>query len=446
MDRILGRDLSLALDQAGERLLAWAGSLADPFLLAQFAVVALLVVVAILSGGWLESRFEPAVRAVQGQRRLLRLLALILRRTRWIAAAILLGAAALAIDAAMWPRRAVLVSTAAWLVTAWVVISIVARLIRNRTLARFVAVCAWAFVAMQITGTYENFARALDEVAMQVGAVRISLLLVLKAVALIAAVLWAAIIAGNFVEQRIEANTDLNPSLRVLIGKLAKVTLVVVAFAFALTTLGIDLTALTFFSGALGIGIGFGLQKVVSNFVSGIIILMDKSIKPGDTIEVGDTFGWVQSLRSRFVSVRTRDGFSYLIPNEDFISQRVVNWSYTDTLVRIDVTFGVSYASDPHEVRRIAVEAAASVERVRDQPQPICHLTEFGDSSLNFILRFWVADPQNGLTNVRGLVLLACWDAFKAAGIDIPFPHRQLLIDKPIDVRMTAAKGGAGED
>ncbi len=199
--------------------------------------------------------------------------------------------------------------------------------------------------------------------------------------------------------------------------------------------LGIDFTALAFFGGALGLGIGFGLQKVVSNFVSGIIILLDKSIKPGDTIAIGETFGWVRSLRARFVSVITRDGREYLIPNEDFITQRVENWSFTDTLVRIDVTFGVSYDSDPHAVRQLAVAVTRGIDRVLEMPQPLCHLTAFGESSLDFILRFWIADPQNGVTNIRGAVLLACWDAFKAAGIQIPFPHREVIMRTPVEVR-----------
>ena len=185
-------------------------------------------------------------------------------------------------------------------------------------------------------------------------------------------------------------------------------------------------------SGAIGVGIGFGLQKVVSNFVSGIIILLDESIKPGDTISLGDTFGWIRELRARFVSVITRDGREFLIPNEDFITTQVVNWSFTDDLVRLDVPFGVSYDSDPHEVSRLAIDAAANVERVVTiGKSPVCWLKNFGDSSLDFVLRFWIKDPQNGLTNIRGKVMLALWDAFKENGIEIPFPHREVIMKQP---------------
>jgi small-conductance mechanosensitive channel len=220
----------------------------------------------------------------------------------------------------------------------------------------------------------------------------------------------------------------------VLLGKLLKITLITLAVVVALNSVGIDLTALAVFSGAVGVGIGFGLQKVVSNLISGVILLLDKSIKPGDVIELGSTFGWISSLGARYVSVVTRDGKEYLIPNEDLITQQVVNWSFTNQLVRMEITFGVSYSSDPHEVRRIAREAAAKPSRVAKDTPPVCHLTGFGDSSLDFVLRFWIRDPQDGVANIRGEVLLAVWDAFKEHGIEIPYPHRHLVVTQPIPV------------
>ena len=198
---------------------------------------------------------------------------------------------------------------------------------------------------------------------------------------------------------------------------------------------GVDLTGLAVLSGAIGVGLGFGLQKVVSNLVSGVIILLDKSIKPGDVISLGETFGWIRELRARFVSVVTRDGREFLIPNEDFITTQVVNWSFSDRFVRLDVDFGVSYDSDPHEVTRLAIEAASSVDRVvSDRKKPVCWMTEFGDSSINFKLRFWIIDPQDGLTNVRGKVLLALWDTFNEHGIKIPYPHREVIVKTPVNV------------
>ena len=203
-----------------------------------------------------------------------------------------------------------------------------------------------------------------------------------------------------------------------------------------LNIVGLDLTALTVLSGAVGVGIGFGLQKVVSNFISGIIILLDRSIKPGDTISLGETFGWIRELRARFVSVITRDGREFLIPNEDFITREVINWSFSDEYVRLDVPFGVSYSSDPHEVSRLAIEAASSVDRVdTTRKKPVCWMVGFGDSSIDFKLRFWIRDPQQGLTNIRGKVLLALWDAFKENGVEFPFPHREIIMRTPVDVQ-----------
>jgi small-conductance mechanosensitive channel len=168
------------------------------------------------------------------------------------------------------------------------------------------------------------------------------------------------------------------------------------------------------------------LQKVVSNLVSGVIILLDKSIKPGDVISLGATFGWIEALGARYVSVVTRDGKEYLIPNEDLITGQVVNWSHSNDFVRLDINFGTAYHDDPHLVRRIAIEAAQSVDRVLSKKPPVCHIIGFGDSSVDYVLRFWIEDPTGGLTNIRGNVYLALWDAFQAHSISIPFPQHEV--------------------
>jgi small-conductance mechanosensitive channel len=446
LEALFGADLSDWLRNARDFLRAAAADVFDPLVLVQLILIAACLVLGAGLGEVVERRLEGRIRQIHGRPRLLRFLALLLRRTKWVVAAAALGLALLILRAVASPPETALLAIALSLIAAWVAISVVSRFIRNRTAGWLVAWTAWALVALRITGLFEEVAASLDALAVHIGAVRISAWLVVQALVLIAIFLWGAIALGDFAERRLAANADLTPSLRVLIGKIVKFALIVAAGGVALTILGIDFTALTFLAGALGLGIGFGLQKVVSNFVSGIIILLDKSIKPGDTIAVGDTFGWVRSLRARYVEVITRDGREYLIPNEDFITQRVENWSFSDTKVRIDVEFGVAYDSDPHEVRRLAAEAAKSVSRVVEQPRPVCHMTALGDSSLDFILRFWIADPQNGVTNIRGAVLLACWDAFKAAGISFPFPHRQIVLDTPVRVRMEPAGSKAFAD
>jgi small-conductance mechanosensitive channel len=270
--------------------------------------------------------------------------------------------------------------------------------------------------------------RLLDAAGFSIGDFRLSILLVIKVLVLMGALLWGAVALGNFLENRLQKLEDFSPSLRVLLGKVVKISLIILAVLVGIASLGIDLTIFAVFSGAIGVGLGFGLQKVVSNFISGIIILMDRSIKPGDTITLGETFGWIRELRARFVSVVTRDGREYLIPNEDFITHEVVNWSFSDQLVRLDVEFGVSYDADPHQVIELAISTAKECQRVYSGRKPVCWLTAFGDSSLDFVIRFWISDPRQGLTNIRGTVLLALWDTFKEHGIGIPYPHREVII------------------
>jgi small-conductance mechanosensitive channel len=376
---------------------------------------------------WLDRAAVPARFAAQLKALPSVLTPLIYLLMLWLALAVMLQST--------WPSRSYLLSIVASLLTAWVVIRLVTTFVRNPALAKTLAICTWTLAALNITDLLDPSVALLDSLAVSFGELRISLLTVVKGVLTLAVLLWAASVSSRFLERRISRVPDLTPSIQVLLGKLLKITLITLAVVVALNSVGIDLTALAVFSGAVGVGVGFGLQKVVSNLISGVILLLDQSIKPGDVIELGETFGWISSLGARYVSVVTRDGKEYLIPNEDLITQRVVNWSFTNELVRLEITFGVSYDCDPHEVRRIAREAAAKPSRVSKDSPPVCHLTGFGDSSLDFVLRFWIRDPQGGVMNVKGEVLLAVWDAFKEHGIEIPYPHRQLLIKDPVEVR-----------
>jgi small-conductance mechanosensitive channel len=330
-----------------------------------------------------------------------------------------------------------LLRVAASLATAWVVIALVAGLIRNQFVYRLVAASAWTIAALSILGLLQPTMTTLDSFAIVIGGLRVTPLLVIKTSVLLMLTLWAANTASDFFDRRVQSSADLTPSIQVLIGKLIRLLLITFAVLIALSTVGIDFSALALFSGAVGVGLGFGLQKIVSNLVSGIILLADKSIKPGDVISVGDSFGWVGSMGARYTSIVTREGREFLIPNEDFVTQRVINWSYSNDEVRLDVAFGVSYASDPHKICQIAMEATKTVPRVLISPAPVCHLKAFGDSSLDFTLRFWIRDPVDGVTNVRGQVLLALWDAFRREGVEIPYPVR--------DVRITQAAVETGD-
>ncbi len=426
--------------ELGQRLLDFLGSAQ---ILMQLLIVTFLLVVSWQLARAFKPRLEKRIRAIRDPNpRLLRVLSLFLRRMEWLFFVALSGITLLLTRSIGWPGSQYLIKTTLILALAWLAIALVSRMIRNRALSGLVAGVVWVYVALVVLNIDDDMARLLDAAGFAVGGFRLSALLIVKMLLLMGVLLWGAITVGNFLERRLEGFEDLSPSLRVLLGKVVKIALITAAVLVGISSLGIDLTIFAVFSGAIGVGLGFGLQKVVSNFISGIIILMDRSIKPGDTITLGETFGWIRELRARFVSVVTRDGREYLIPNEDFITTQVVNWSFSDQLVRLDVEFGVSYDADPHEVIRLSIEAASACRRVYSGRTPVCWLTAFGDSSLNFILRFWITDPRQGLTNIRGTVLLALWDAFKEHDIHIPYPHREVMLRNgpggPFEVRRAA--------
>ena len=329
-----------------------------------------------------------------------------------------------------WTYRSLLLRVAANLSTAWLFIAFATRLIANPALGVAVRYGAWTWATLSILGWTDEAESTLESVAITMGETRLSLWLIIKAVVVMAVLLAMARLMAGASAASIRRNTAISPSMQVLAVKVLQVILFGSAFFIALKSVGVDLTGLAVLSGAIGVGLGFGLQKVVSNLVSGIIILLDKSIKPGDVISLGETFGWIESLGARYVSVVTRDGKEFLIPNEDLITGQVVNWSHSNDFVRLDIHFGTSYQDDPHEVRRIAIAAAQSVNRVLSHKPPVCHIIGFGDSSVDYVLRFWITDPTGGLTNIRGNVFLALWDAFQANGISIPFPQREVRVLK----------------
>lgn len=341
-----------------------------------------------------------------------------------------------------WPSRSYLLFVVWQLALAWLFINFAAAFIRNQVLYRLVAVAAWIVVALNILGIRKATERVLASVGVQLGEINVTPLLLIKTGVFLAVALWLVFTLVRFLEFRLNKTEGLTPSVRVLIGQLAKFVLVVVAIVVVLSSAGIDLSAFALFSGALGVGLGFGLQKIVANFTSGLILLMDKSIKPGDVISVGQSFGWVGAMGARYTSVQTREGKEYLIPNEDLITSQVVNWSFSNDRVRLETDFGVAYNSNPHHVIRVAIAAVKDVARVIEEPEPRCFLTGFGDSSLDFTLRFWIRDPSSGLGNLRGDVYLALWDAFKREGIEIPYPVRDVRLPDTINLASDKLQGG----
>lgn len=291
-----------------------------------------------------------------------------------------------------------------------------------------IATSIWIVVAMHLLGWLPTVLEGLDAMAMQLGKSRVSVLATIKLLLAVALLWLLAQWLGRVIENRISRAEFVNVGMQVALAKLIKFVLLVLAFLLALDAVGIDLTALTVFGGALGVGLGFGLQRIASNFISGFIVLFDRSIRPGDVITIGEKFGWVQELHARYVVVKDRDGVERLIPNETLITNEVINWSYSDRNVRIKIPVSISYDNDPELALALLREAAMANPRVLADPAPATRLMAFGDSGIELELRVWIQDPEAGLANVRSDINLAIWRAFKAAGIVIPYPQRDLHI------------------
>lgn len=321
-----------------------------------------------------------------------------------------------------------LVRWAAVLVSSWAVIRVLTAIISDGFISRTMALVLWGMLAFSMAGWMERARDVMDGLAIDIGKFHLSLLLVFKAVLAFALLFWFGKVITTLLSRSFERAHTLSPSQRVLFSKLGSITVYALGFMIGLNIVGIDLTTLTVFSGALGLGIGFGLQKVFSNFISGIILLLDRSVKPGDVIAINDTYGWVNSLGARCVSVLTRDGKEHLIPNEHLITNQVENWSYSDSKVRIHIPIGVSYGADIHKVREILLKAVEDHPRILKVPKPVCFITEFDESAIRHQLRAWIADPAGGVTNVRSDIYYRIWDLFKENGIQIPYPQRDIHV------------------
>ncbi|MGB0775002.1 MAG: mechanosensitive ion channel family protein, partial [Akkermansiaceae bacterium] len=282
--------------------------------------------------------------------------------------------------------------------------------------------------ALHLFQWLDPVSEALQGISLPLGNIEINLWGIISAIAALFLLLWLVGLTTRFIDTALKPRNDIPPSIKVLIGKASRLCLYIAAIVGALKIGGVPLGGLAVFSGALGLGLGFGLQKVISNLVSGVIILLDKSIKPGDVIEIEGTFGWINSLRTRYISVITRDRKEILIPNEDFVTNKVINWSFTDRVVRVKADVGVSYDTDLEKAIALCKEASATVKRVLNTPEPNCLITGFGDSSVDLQVRFWIDDAPQGVSNVRSDVMLAVWKSFKEHGIEIPFPQRDLHI------------------
>ncbi|WP_420801975.1 mechanosensitive ion channel family protein [Sphingomonas cavernae] len=268
----------------------------------------------------------------------------------------------------------------------------------------------------------------MDRFGFEAARYRISLLSVSRLVVTVAALFVAVRLVNRLVHRYVKRADGLDPTQKLLTEKLIGIAVIAIAFFMGIDALGIDLTALTVFSGAFGLAVGFGLQKTFGNLFAGLILLMDRSIKPGDVIVVGDRFGWVNRIGTRAVSVVTRDGKEHLIPNENLMTQEVENWSYSDRNVRIHIPVRVSYHSDQDRALELMLEAARAAPRVLNDPPTVAWITAFGDSGVEYDIRLWINDPESGVGNVTSDVLTRMWKLFRENDIRLPFPQRDLHI------------------
>lgn len=431
------------LTEIGDLLYQWLAS--NVFVLAN---VVQLVVIALSFGAALlaSRRLVPWVERLAVPRPLTRFVGAALPLIMpliWLLVLSLAIAATRALEAASH-----LLVIMASLLGAWVAIRLLSQLVRNPVWSKVIAWTVWSIAALNILNLLEPSIALLDSVAVTLGpadrSLRISLYTVIRSAVALAVLLSIAFYLTGILENKIRASRALSPSVEVLFGKSLKAALVGLAVVLAITSVGIDLSALAVVGGALAFGIGFGLQKVISNMVSGVVLLLDKSIKPGDVISVSGTYGWVTALGGRYVSVITRDGVEHLIPNELLISERVENWTHTTSQTRLKIGVPVHHNTDIHRAIELCQDAARETERVLAQPEPKCLLISFGDSALELELRIWIADAHNGVQNVKSAVLLRIWEKFREHGIKVPYPQRELHVNAPAAMLTPAVRPAHG--
>jgi small-conductance mechanosensitive channel len=410
-----------------------------PASLAQFAVIG----GAILLGWWIARLVRPRFASstapddVQGR----------LREVSWVAAPFAITVLILAmadglLHASGVPAR--FVDVAVQLTALLLLIRVVVYVVRVSlgTRARIkgwgtpISLILWVFLSLHLLGWGDTVIGVLDGMGVTLGKTRISVWSVAKLVVTVSLFVLAAMWVSRWLERHVLKVDALPPTMRIGIAKFTQAFLVALSVLVGLNAAGLDLTTLNVLTGAIGIGLGFGLQSIAANFVSGFVLLMDRSIKPGDVISFTGTtgtategFGWVEELRGRYVVVRDRDGVATLVPNQNLITNPVVNWSYTDPRVRLKLPVRVSYKSDPELAMRLMLESTLGHPRVIQNPAPVARLMSFGDHGIELELRFWIPDPQEGVNNVRSDVNRAIWRLFKQHGIVIPVAQREVRVE-----------------
>jgi small-conductance mechanosensitive channel len=388
-------------------------------------IVALVWVGAHFAGQWLGGRlaaFWSKRAGARGEELAPRLCAL----TRWFLSLVALG---ITLNADSWrPLALIVLGVAVGLSAALLVWGIVRGLQMPAWIAALLAGVAFVGLLARATGGLGPIEDVLNRVGFTAGKTRISLLTLLQVAVTLVALYVVVKLLNRVVAHSIKRARSLDATQQLLAQKLAGIAIVVIAFFVGIDLLGIDLTALTVFSGAFGLAVGFGLQKTFGNLIAGIILLMDRSIKPGDVIVVGDSFGHVSKIGVRAVSIVTRDGKEHLIPNENLMTQEVENWSYSSRDVRVHIPVGIAYDCDLPLAQKLMVQAAKEADRVKDSPPPAVWLRAFGESTVDHEILVWISDPEAGIGSVRSEVLNRVWTLFKENNVVLPNPQRDIHI------------------
>ncbi|MBS1161115.1 MAG: MscS Mechanosensitive ion channel [Proteobacteria bacterium] len=297
---------------------------------------------------------------------------------------------------------------------------------------RIISIVVWSWMALYITDLAPYVVDALEQIDFTIGKQSLNLWMILHGIITVFFTVVLALWIAGLIEARLLKIETLDSSLRIVGVRVAKALLTVVAIVASLSLVGIDMTALSVFTGALGVGLGFGLQKIASNYVSGFIILLDRSIRIGNIIQVGSDAGQVTQITTRYTVLKHPGGMEYIVPNETLIGSVVLNQTYSDTRLRLTTSVGVAYDGDLELAMRLMVEAAMAQPRVLAEPAPSVFLTQFAESCINLELGFWILDPESGKGNVVSDINLAIWKIFRAHAIEIPFPQRDVRIVREV--------------
>lgn len=337
-----------------------------------------------------------------------------------------------------------LVRIASSLSLAWLLIRIVTAFLPD-ALRKPAGWAIWAFAVLYAVGVHDEAFNWLSSVGPGYGGRTISPVFIIQAILTVAVFMFGASWLSKKLKTRVDELPKVEPSIRILMGNAVQIGLFFAAALLAMAGLGIPLSGLAVLGGAIGVGLGFGMQQIVANFISGVILLTDRSIKPDDVIEVDETYGVVKSLGLRYASVITRDGKEHLIPNEMLITDKVINWSYSNKQVRIKRRLRVEYETDLRTACELVVKGVSAIDRILQDPAPKCLVMEFGEEAVEIEARFWIDDPENGVSNVGSEAMLSVWDEFQKAGIDIPMRHEDVLITPGSTIKVEMVPPGSGD-